>query len=269
MRLAAVLRRPVVFMAGLYLGGNRYEVRFEPLADFSALPEGGRAGRDALVHEAIERYARCLERNARRAPYNWFNFHDFWAPAPPRWRASPASRPRSSPRACRHRVGCVGCQGAHGPAGETRPAATQRDQAPRCSTPVRSSGELRFVPPRCLERRTTAPGRGAHRGRRFARPRTRRAAHDALDEGPARIAVLVESIRATLAGDRATLETLHALSVAGGIEGWTLTLLPRTPTAARLVTRIDVSGKQARIHRIEIQMVGGDRSLMMIRKAGP
>ena len=84
MRLAAVLRRPVVFMAGLYLGGNRYEVRFKPLADFSALPEGGRAGRDALVHEAIERYARCLERNARRAPYNWFNFHDFWAPAPPR-----------------------------------------------------------------------------------------------------------------------------------------------------------------------------------------
>ena len=84
MRLAAVLRRPVVFMAGLYLGGNRYEVRFEPLADFSSLPEGGRAGREALVREAIGRYAQCLERNARHAPYNWFNFHDFWAPAPPR-----------------------------------------------------------------------------------------------------------------------------------------------------------------------------------------
>jgi predicted LPLAT superfamily acyltransferase len=84
MRLAAVLRRPVVFMAGLYLGGNRYEVRFEPLADFSALPEGGRAGREALVSAAVARYAECLERNARRSPYSWFNFHDFWAPPRPR-----------------------------------------------------------------------------------------------------------------------------------------------------------------------------------------
>lgn len=82
MRLAAVLRRPVVFMAGLYLGGNRYEVRFEPLVDFSTLPATGRAGREAKVQEAIARYADCLERNTRRAPYNWFNFHDFWAPPP-------------------------------------------------------------------------------------------------------------------------------------------------------------------------------------------
>ena len=34
-RLAALLRRPVIFMVGLYLGGNRYEIYFEPLADFS------------------------------------------------------------------------------------------------------------------------------------------------------------------------------------------------------------------------------------------
>jgi predicted LPLAT superfamily acyltransferase len=33
-RLAALLRRKVYFMAGLYGGGARYDVRFDPLADF-------------------------------------------------------------------------------------------------------------------------------------------------------------------------------------------------------------------------------------------
>ena len=32
MRAAAILRRSVIFMVGLYRGGNRYEIRFEPLA---------------------------------------------------------------------------------------------------------------------------------------------------------------------------------------------------------------------------------------------
>ena len=36
-RMAALLRRPVVFMTGLYLGGNRYAIHFDPLADFSAV----------------------------------------------------------------------------------------------------------------------------------------------------------------------------------------------------------------------------------------
>jgi predicted LPLAT superfamily acyltransferase len=74
-RLAAMLGQRVVFMTGLYLGGNRYEVHFEPLADFSqTLP----AGREAAVAEAIASYASLLEQYCRKAPYNWFNFFDFW-----------------------------------------------------------------------------------------------------------------------------------------------------------------------------------------------
>lgn len=75
MRLAAMLRRPVLFMTGLYLGGNRYAIHFERLADFSAIERGAR---DAAVHAAVEAYAACLERHCRNAPYNWFNFFDFW-----------------------------------------------------------------------------------------------------------------------------------------------------------------------------------------------
>ena len=37
MRMAAALRRRVIFMVGLYRGGNAYEIHFEPLADFTDL----------------------------------------------------------------------------------------------------------------------------------------------------------------------------------------------------------------------------------------
>jgi len=75
MRAAAVLRRPVLFMAGLYRGKNHYHVVFAEVADFSAIPAGGR---DAAVRAAIDRYAALLDRYCRTDPYNWFNFFDFW-----------------------------------------------------------------------------------------------------------------------------------------------------------------------------------------------
>jgi predicted LPLAT superfamily acyltransferase len=78
MRMAAALRRPVVFMVGLYRGGNRYEIHFERLADFSDAEESSRGERERLVREAVQRYAARLEHYCRAAPDNWFNFHDFW-----------------------------------------------------------------------------------------------------------------------------------------------------------------------------------------------
>jgi len=75
MRAAAALRRPVIFMAGLYRGGNRYQVVFRPLADFSQPSPLGRA---QAVSGAIERYAALLEECCRSDPDNWFNFYDFW-----------------------------------------------------------------------------------------------------------------------------------------------------------------------------------------------
>jgi predicted LPLAT superfamily acyltransferase len=77
-RMAAILKRPVLFMTGLYRGGNRYDVHFEMLADFSELPSRGRT---AEVHAAMRRYAVLLEQYCCSAPYNWFNFFDFWRPA--------------------------------------------------------------------------------------------------------------------------------------------------------------------------------------------
>jgi predicted LPLAT superfamily acyltransferase len=74
-RLASLLRRRVVLMVGLYRGGRRYDVYFEPLADFTEVPREARA---ATIENAIRHYVARLEHFCRAAPYNWFNFYDFW-----------------------------------------------------------------------------------------------------------------------------------------------------------------------------------------------
>jgi hypothetical protein len=80
-RLAALLRRPMVFMVGLYLGGNRYDLRFLSVADFRERTRGpgAPAALEAAVRAAMLRYIEILESLCREAPYNWFNFFDFWA----------------------------------------------------------------------------------------------------------------------------------------------------------------------------------------------
>jgi predicted LPLAT superfamily acyltransferase len=73
-RLAALLRPPVVLMVGLFRGGNRYEIYFERLAAAaSAKPDA------AETAKLIALYASRVEYYCREAPYNWFNFFDFWA----------------------------------------------------------------------------------------------------------------------------------------------------------------------------------------------
>jgi predicted LPLAT superfamily acyltransferase len=74
-QLAAALKVPVVLCFGLYLGGNRYDLHFEPFADSLAMP---RAERQANLQGVIQRFANRLAHYARLAPYNWFNFYDFW-----------------------------------------------------------------------------------------------------------------------------------------------------------------------------------------------
>ncbi len=73
--LAAALGVPVILGFGLYCGGNRYEAHFEL---FSERILTARATRQADIQAHAQRYAQCMERYARRSPYNWFNFYDYW-----------------------------------------------------------------------------------------------------------------------------------------------------------------------------------------------
>lgn len=81
--VAAALKLPVVLAFGLYRGGARYELVFEP---FVQALDIHRRERPARLAALVQRYAERLQHHARSAPYNWFNFYDFW-------HADEASRP--------------------------------------------------------------------------------------------------------------------------------------------------------------------------------
>ncbi|QQP95177.1 acyltransferase [Lysobacter enzymogenes] len=73
--IAAALKLPVALAFGLYQGGARYELVFEPFADALEIERRERPARLAAL---VQRYAERLQHHARSAPYNWFNFYDFW-----------------------------------------------------------------------------------------------------------------------------------------------------------------------------------------------
>jgi predicted LPLAT superfamily acyltransferase len=77
--LAAALKVPVILAFGLYRGGNRYDLHFEPFADGIVIERNRRA--EALAG-ILQRFADRLAHYARLAPYNWFNFYDFWHQGP-------------------------------------------------------------------------------------------------------------------------------------------------------------------------------------------
>ena len=73
--MAALLEAPVVLFFGFYRGGRRYDIYFEAFADRIALDS---ARRSEELRKWVERYVERLEYYCRQAPYNWFNFYDFW-----------------------------------------------------------------------------------------------------------------------------------------------------------------------------------------------
>lgn len=73
--LAGITQAPVLLAFGLYRGGNRYEIHLEELSGRVELP---RARRHARAQHYAQLYADRLAHYTRYAPYNWFNFYDFW-----------------------------------------------------------------------------------------------------------------------------------------------------------------------------------------------
>lgn len=74
-RLAHVVRSPVILFFGLYCGGNRYEVHLESFCDEVRLSSDQRA---TDLNLWTQRYVDRLEIVCRRAPDNWYNFYEFW-----------------------------------------------------------------------------------------------------------------------------------------------------------------------------------------------
>jgi hypothetical protein len=132
--------------------------------------------------------------------------------------------------------------------------------------PVESSGELRYDAPDHLEKRTLSPRpenlvlaggvltveRGEHR--------------HVLDlQRYPQIQPFVESIRATLAGDRAALDRLFRVEFAGSVQRWSLTLVPLDRQLAKIVKQVQIDGSRDQLLHVEIRQADGDRSLMTLR----
>lgn len=74
--LASLLDAPVMLFFGIYRGKNRYDIVFEPLAERVRLR---RTHREEDLKSYVCKYASILEHRLKDAPYNWFNFYDFWS----------------------------------------------------------------------------------------------------------------------------------------------------------------------------------------------
>ena len=75
---AAILQAPVVLFFGLYRGGKHYQIYFEAFAERIVVDPFKRSQE---LRSWVECYVARLEFHCRVAPYNWFNFYNFWSKA--------------------------------------------------------------------------------------------------------------------------------------------------------------------------------------------
>ncbi|HVE51419.1 MAG TPA: LolA-related protein [Casimicrobiaceae bacterium] len=78
---------------------------------------------------------------------------------------------------------------------------------------------------------------------------------------------LVESLRATLAGDLAALERYFVVHASGVADAWKLVLIPKTAELSNYVTRVEIAGNKVQLSRIEVVEASGDRSLTDLKPA--
>lgn len=142
-------------------------------------------------------------------------------------------------------------------------------------TPLETRGTLRFDAPDRLEKAMDPQANGSAerltiKGSQLTIDRGRGAAPVVLmlNEHPD-IGVLVESIRATLAGDADALRRMFDISLAGTVNGWQLVLQPHDAAQRAVLQWMRITGYAGRIAAIDTQDGGGDHSEMTILEPTP
>jgi hypothetical protein len=131
--------------------------------------------------------------------------------------------------------------------------------------PLRSSGELLYDAPDRLEKRTFEPRREdlvlEHGMLSVERDHHRRSL--SLRDFPQAVP-FVESLRATLAGDRAALARYFTVQFSGTLGSWRLELTPTDAALKRSVQHILITGETDRIRTVQIHQSDGDSSTLTI-----
>ncbi|WP_321891069.1 outer membrane lipoprotein carrier protein LolA [Paraburkholderia tropica] len=147
-----------------------------------------------------------------------------------------------------------------------RAAFTETRWLAIAAEPVESSGELAFAAPDHLEKNTLSP-KPEHLvvdGDMLTVDRNNRKYTLALAHYP-EVGAFIESIRATLTGNRYALEQTYKVALAGHGEDWTLTLTPLDSRMRKVVDTITLEGSRGELRSVAIQQAGGDHSLMKLR----
>lgn len=135
--------------------------------------------------------------------------------------------------------------------------------------PLESSGELLYVAPDHLEKRTFKPKPSSLIvvGDALTVQRGTRKHVMQLRDLP-QAAPFIDSIRATLAGDRATLQQHFQVQMQGTVENWTLALTPLTAQSSG-VAQISLHGKRGELQSVDIRQADQDRSELLITPLSP
>jgi hypothetical protein len=131
--------------------------------------------------------------------------------------------------------------------------------------PLLSSGELSYDAPDWLEKRTLKPRPESLvlSGGVLTISRAHHTRTLALAQYP-QVAPWVESIRATLAGDRGALEHYFRLEFSGSLPHWSLLLVPLEHAPGDTIEGIHITGEGAAMRSFEIRQTDGDHSILTI-----
>ena len=147
------------------------------------------------------------------------------------------------------------------------------------TAPLESSGELIYKAPDYLEKRTIKPKPESmildhdslviERGKQQSFPMNSDGSYQKYQlqlQNYPELAVFIDSIRGTLAGDVAALKKNYQLRLHGSAEKWTLSLIPTNKKMLAIVQSIKIAGSHGIISSIAISQTDGDSSLMLIKQ---
>lgn len=131
--------------------------------------------------------------------------------------------------------------------------------------PLDASGTLSFQAPDRLTRRTLSPRPETMTvdGNTLTLSRGGRTRTMTLDSMPELLG-MVEAMRSTLNGNALTLQRYFRSTLTGTPEKWALELVPIDDKLAAQVRSLRLSGRAGEVLGIEMEFVGGDRSVMTI-----
>jgi hypothetical protein len=154
--------------------------------------------------------------------------------------------------------------------GERRKAFIERRHSVLFRNPPETRGTLHFKPPALLEREVTSPRREYVRIDAETVSLRTEGDDGRLIERKASLATipqlasLVLTIRATLAGDLATLRKMYRVQMSEPLPRWRVDLAPIDEPAAGAVSAISMAGNGGEVERIQFSETSGDRTELLL-----